>query len=65
MAIILEFPVRLPKVLAEVSPNAPRANAEIVLFPGIRYEHRIEPPPGARPPQDHSGKRSKRSRRKA
>ena len=39
MAIILEFRGLVPRGASASFDAASRASAEIVLFPGVRYEH--------------------------
>ncbi len=65
MSNILEFPVRIEKGPALGAAVAVRGQADIVLFPGIRYERGAEVAPGAGPPPEEcSGSPSKRGRKK-
>jgi hypothetical protein len=39
MAVILDFRGSVPRSATQAFDVASRAGAEIVLFPGVRYEH--------------------------
>ena len=52
MATILEFPARVARVQSPTSEAARQSCADIVIFPGIRYERETETAP----------KRSRRAR---
>jgi hypothetical protein len=65
MTNILEFPIRTENGPAQGAAVAARRQADIVLFPGIRYERAAEAAPGSGPPPDvRSGRPSKRGRKK-
>jgi hypothetical protein len=64
MANVLVFPTPLAQSSSDATGNSLRAVAEIILFPGIRYERMTEADPAPAPERTSSNKPAKRGRKK-
>jgi hypothetical protein len=62
MSNVLEFRVANASGRSRVPVSAPDACAEIVIFPGVRYERAIEPVDP--PPAPRSSRRDRRASRR-